>query len=116
MPLIEDEPPSVRPRGHSMRRSPEPFSGSVVKFQFTSGLRNSERMPAGIWIIGCQSLGPASSRITDAPVSDNRAATVQPAEPAPTITNSACMRFSTCLLDPLGAYRRRVVFLGDHRT
>ena len=86
MPLIELEPPSVRPRGQSMRRSPEPFSGSVVKFQFTSGLRISERMPAGMWIIGCQSLGPASSRITEAPVSLRRAATVQPADPAPTTT------------------------------
>ena len=86
MPLIELEPPMTRPRGHSMRRSPVPFSGSVVKFQLTSGLRISERMPAGIWIIGCQSLGPASSRITDAPVSDRRDATTQPAEPAPTTT------------------------------
>jgi hypothetical protein len=30
MPLIELEPPSTRPRGHSSRRSPDPFSGSVV--------------------------------------------------------------------------------------
>ena len=63
-----------------------PFSGSVVKFQLTSGFLISERMPAGIWIIGCQSLGPASSRITDAPVSDRRDATTHPAEPAPTTT------------------------------
>ena len=86
MPLIELEPPRVRPRGHSMRRSPVPFSGSVVKFQLTRGLRISDRMPAGIWIIGCQSLGPASSRMTDAPVSDRRDATTHPAEPAPTTT------------------------------
>jgi hypothetical protein len=86
MPLIELEPPSVRPRGHSMRRSPVPFSGSVVKFQLTSGLRISERMPAGMWIMGCQSEGPASSSTTEAPVSERRAAATQPAEPAPTTT------------------------------
>ena len=86
MPLIELEPPMTRPRGHSMRRSPVPFSGSVVKFQLTSGLRISDRIPAGMWIIGCQSVGPASSSTTDAPVSLRRAATVQPAEPAPKTT------------------------------
>ena len=48
MPLIELEPPKVRPRGQSMRRSPELFSGSVVKFQFTTGWRISERTPAGL--------------------------------------------------------------------
>ena len=86
MPLIELEPPSVRPRGHSMRRSPVPCSGSVVKFQLTSGLRSSaqhagrdvdHRMPVG---------RPGLEQDDARAVLAQPAATTQPAEPAPTTT------------------------------
>ena len=43
--------------------------------------------PAGMWMNGCQSLGPASSTSTLAlPSSLSRLASTLPADPAPTMT------------------------------
>ena len=61
-------------------------AGVLLVKQVDRRLGLLERMAAGMWIHGYQSVGPASSRITDAPVSDRRDATTHPAEPAPTTT------------------------------
>src|ERR1700744_2235590 len=43
-------------------------------------------MPAGMWISGCQSDGPASRKSTRrVPLALSRSASTQPAEPAPTM-------------------------------
>jgi hypothetical protein len=39
-----------------------------------------------MWIIGCQSRGPASNSVTLAPDTLSRLAMTQPADPAPTTT------------------------------
>ena len=86
MPLIELVPPSVLPRGHCSRRSPDPGSASLKKFQLILGLLRTRRTPAGMWIIGSRSGGPASSSTTRDPSSLSRLATTQPADPAPITT------------------------------
>jgi hypothetical protein len=47
MPLIELEPPSILPRGTSMRRPPEPSSGSEEKHQLTAGRSIILETPTG---------------------------------------------------------------------
>ncbi len=86
MPLIELDPPSTLPRGQWIARPAVPAEPSAEKFQFTTGCRSSFSTPAGIWIQMLRSGGPASSRITRAPVSERRLAMTQPAEPAPITT------------------------------
>ena len=84
MPLIELEPPSVRPRGMGMERPLTLSSGSVAKFQLYTGLFSSLVNPAGMAIHMESSFGPASSSSTLVPAfSVSRLARTQPAEPAP---------------------------------
>jgi hypothetical protein len=87
MPLIELDPPSSRPRGRNSRRPFSVGSGSVVIRQVSSGLSIAFIMPSGIRIRNLFAPPPASSsstRVCGSSVS--RAASTQPAEPAPTIT------------------------------
>ena len=56
--------------------------GAVIPVDYR--VVQSFRVPAGMWIQSNKSFGPASRRTTFAPVSLSRAATTQPAEPAPT--------------------------------
>ncbi len=83
MPLIELVPPSVLPRGHCSRRPAVPGSPSLMKFQLMRGLLSTRSTPAGMWIHGSRSGGPASSSTTRAPSSERRLATTHPADPAP---------------------------------
>src|ERR1700680_4538290 len=92
MPLIELEPPSTLPRGQNTLRPLAPASGSVSKHQLTDGAAKVLPKPSGIGIQRLVSSPPASSKITRVPgSSESRAATVQPAEPAPTTMKSASM-------------------------
>ena len=85
MPLMEPDPPSTRPRGQWTLRPPNPASGSVAKRQSYLPLWNSRAYPAGMWIQGSPSPGPASSSVTRTEgSSDSRAATMHPADPPPT--------------------------------
>jgi len=86
MALIDDEPPTMRPRAHSRPRPPVKTSGSAKYIQ--SCLRWSRRrgQPSGILIHGSRSQPPASSSSTRLPLSSlSRLASAQPAEPAPTM-------------------------------
>ena len=84
MPLIELEPPRVRPRGTGMERLFAFGSGSVAKFQLYTGLFSSLVKPAGMLIHIDLSGGPASSSSTRLFRSSvSRFASTQPAEPAP---------------------------------
>ena len=70
-----------------MGRPPVFSVGSVRNCQVTSGLAIVLMNPAGMWIHGLLSGGPASSTHTVAPASsERRAASTEPAAPAPTIT------------------------------
>ena len=86
MPLIEEVPPSTRPRGQWMARLPDDASGSLAYIQLTRASCSRLRTPAGMWMNGWRSGGPASSSATVAPPSLRRSASTQPAEPAPTMT------------------------------
>jgi hypothetical protein len=48
--------------------------------------------PAGTWINGDRSGGPASIRTAEKPEAVSRSASTHPAEPAPTMTKSACIK------------------------
>ena len=86
MPLIELEPPKVRPRGIGIRRLWALGSGSLSKFQLYFGLLSSLVKPAGMLIHIELSFGPASSSRTVQRLSSlSRFASTQPAEPAPTM-------------------------------
>ena len=70
-----------------MARPPVHSDGSVWYRQLNVLSSSNFIKPAGIWIIGCQSGGPASKMHTVClPLADKRLANTQPAEPAPTIT------------------------------
>ena len=85
--MIELDPPRVLPRGANTRRPPVHSLGSIEKHQFTRASWKVLMKPAGIWMNGCQSRGPASSTATVVPGSSlNRLASTEPADPAPTIT------------------------------
>ena len=87
MPLMELEPPSTRPCTVAICRPPVFSVGSVRNCQVTSGLAIVLMNPAGMWIHGLLSGGPASSTHTVAPASsERRVASTEPAAPAPTIT------------------------------
>ncbi len=66
MPLIELEPPKVRPRGMGIVRLLAFGSGSVEKFQLYTGLFSNLVKPAGMLIHIDLSGGPASSNSTRA--------------------------------------------------
>ena len=87
MPLIELVPPSVLPRGTKIGR-PSIFScGSEKNRQLTLRWLGSRMMPAGTWMKGLRSGGPASSRQTETDGSSvSRLAITAPAEPAPMTT------------------------------
>jgi hypothetical protein len=88
MPLIELDPPQPRPRGQNILRLSQLACGSVQKPQFCGFFVGmSLPAPAGIRTSRLESFGPASSSATfAAPSSLRRAASTQPALPAPTIT------------------------------
>ncbi len=86
LPLMEDDPPSVLPRGAAIVRPPVHSDASASYIQLYFGLFSSFIQPTGMWIIGCQSLGPASStQIVVEGSSARREAMTQPADPAPTM-------------------------------
>ena len=86
MPLIDDEPPSVLPRGQGMRRPAMPSSASISKFQLNFSWFSSLVKPAGMSIHIDLSRGPASSSSTLTLGSSlSRLASTQPAEPPPTM-------------------------------
>ena len=88
MPLIAELPPSPLPRGHHRRRLSRWGSGSVQKPQFDGPLALiSSPTPAGMRTSMEVFAPPASSSSTRHEASSvRRAASTQPAEPAPTIT------------------------------
>ncbi len=100
MPLIDDDPPTVRPRGQNSLRLPSSVCGSVQKPQLCGLAFSGEissAMPAGIWIIMLVSLPPASISSTRvAGSADSRLASTQPALPAPTMMKSQ-MSVRQCL-------------------
>jgi hypothetical protein len=70
-----------------IRRPPVISSGSVLNCQVTSGLAKVLMKPAGIWMKGLRSGGPASSTQTVTPGSAlSRFASTEPAAPEPTMT------------------------------
>ena len=87
MPLTEEDPPSVRPWVVAMARPPVRSVGAVLNCQVTDGSTSVLMKPAGMWIQGFRSGGPASSTQTVTPGSSvSRAARMDPAAPAPTMT------------------------------
>ena len=85
MPLIDDDPPSTFPRGQSMRRPSRWGSGSDSNPQLKAGMFIGIDSAVGMRIRRFMSEPPASSSATlTAGSSDRRAASTQPAEPAPT--------------------------------
>ena len=89
MALMEDEPPMIRPRAHSSPRPPVAASGSAKYIQSCLRLASSRGQPSGILIHGSRSQPPASSNRTRVAASSvSRLASVQPAEPAPTMMMS----------------------------
>ena len=92
MPLMEDVPPSIMPRGTSIRRPPEPSSGSDVKHQLTAGLLINLETPAGTrdQKKSLPSVPASSNSTLYWPLSLNRAASVAPEEPAP-MTMKSCI-------------------------
>ena len=84
---MELDPPRTLPRGIGIGRFRVFSSGSEWKSQFTVGSLRVFAKPTGMWIHGFRSRPPASSSATRARgFSDSRAASTQPAEPAPTMT------------------------------
>jgi hypothetical protein len=85
MPLIEPEPPMTRPRGNGMRRWSSAACGSVMNRQLSERCAMAAPTSAGTWMKGWRSQPPASMRHTRiAGSSESRAASTQPAVPAPT--------------------------------
>ena len=85
MPLIDEEPPSTRPRGQSMRRPSRCVSGSDSNPQLNADRFIGIDSAVGMRTKRFRSEPPASRRATvTSGSSDNRAARMQPAEPAPT--------------------------------
>src|SRR5579862_124541 len=123
MALIDDEPPITLPRAHSMRRPFIPGSGSEKYIQSCMRLMSMRPQPSGMWIQGSRSQPPASSTSTR-PSSLSRFASVQPAEPAPTIMKSYSAVLSECGMaesritgSKCGAAADHVGgFLGDHNN
>ncbi len=77
----------MRPCTVGMRRPPVLSVGSVENCQVTDGSQSVLVKPAGTWIHGLRSGGPASSTQTRAALSsESRFARMEPAAPAPTIT------------------------------
>jgi hypothetical protein len=86
MPLMEELPPSVHPCGHGTTRSPACRCGIVASAHAYGGF-HSVGAAAGTGISAASSGGPASSSRTRlAGSSLSRAASTQPALPAPTMT------------------------------
>ena len=85
MPLTELEPPSVRPWVVGMRRPAVHSVGSVWNCQVMCGLNRVLTKPAGMWMKGLLSTGPASSTHTLWPQALRRLAITEAAEPPPTI-------------------------------
>lgn len=86
MAFIEDEPPSMWPRGQKSSRPSRADCFAVEKFQ-SYGVLNSFGKAAGIRISGLRSRGPDSTSATRvAGSSESRAASTHPADPAPTMT------------------------------
>ena len=85
MPLIDDEPPITRPRGHDTRRPSMCGSGSVSYAQLYVWLCSGYANADGMWISTLRSGGPASTTSTlTSGCSVSRLASTQPADPAPT--------------------------------
>ena len=85
MPLIADEPPSTRPRGHGMT-VPVALCTTLTPAQSTA-VPCTLGHPVGTATASSGSRLPASiSSTRTSGFSDNRAATTQPAVPAPTTT------------------------------
>ncbi len=86
MALIDDDPPITLPRAHSMLRPSSVGSGSVKYIQSWRRSAKILPQPSGILIHGSVSQPPASSRSTlTSGSSVSRAASTQPADPAPTM-------------------------------
>ena len=84
MPLIALVPPSTLPEGKGMRRLPRPGTGSDCRRQLSFGWVSRRVKPAGMWMNGLVSFGPASSSSTRLRGSSaRRAATAAPPEPEP---------------------------------
>ena len=84
MPLIDEVPPSKRPRGCGRLRLPLDSSGSVENPQVMPGIIMAVVHAAGTETIRWLSRPPASSSSTLADgSSDNLLARTHPAEPAP---------------------------------
>ncbi len=87
MPLTDEPPPSVRPCVVEIGRPPVRSVGSVLNCQVQDGSNSVLMKPAGMWMYGLRSGGPASSTHTVVvPSSVSRLASTQPAAPAPTMT------------------------------
>ena len=87
MPLMAEDPPSARPRGHVIA-APVAVCTTVVSAQ-SADVPCSVGQAGGTDIASSGAQLPASSSSTRAaPVSDNRAASTHPAVPAPTTTKS----------------------------
>ena len=87
MPFMALDPPSVRPTVVAIARLPVCSVGSVLNGHVMAGSNSVRVKPAGMRIHGLVSGGPASSRQTVVPGSSvSRAASTQPAAPAPTMT------------------------------
>ena len=84
MPLMALEPPSTLPAGKGMRRPPRPGTGSETRRQLRVRWVSRRVKPAGMWISGFESFGPASSSSTRLRASSaSLPATAAPPEPAP---------------------------------
>ncbi len=85
MALIEDEPPITLPRAHSTARLSIVASGSAKYIQSSMRFARMRPQASGMRSHGLLSQPPASRSSTRAS-SLRRLASVQPAEPAPTMT------------------------------
>ena len=86
MAFIDEDPPSMRPRGLEISRPAARSCGTVWKSQ-SEVLWNSRFSAAGMWISSASSGGPASSSRTRVEgFSVSRSARTHPALPAPTMT------------------------------
>src|SRR4051794_38406812 len=100
---MEEEPPSILPRGQEILRPASCGCASVSYAQSTEELKSLPKAAGGA-VLGFQSRPPASSKSTRVvPSADRRFARTQPAEPAPT-TITSYMRspdlYGSLLLSP----------------
>ncbi len=87
MPLTEEDPPSVRPCTVLIRRPAVISSGSVLNCQVTPGSARVLMKPAGMWMNGLRSGGPASrTQTVVVPSAVSRLASTEPAAPEPMMT------------------------------